>query len=179
MGSPTPPPGELTLAKGRRKIAWIPAADAPADWNAIEATDIAKWVDVTCQVARDDFVLGFTESDKVDDAPLCTTTNVQALDADNFEAGASVYRYITDAGVTGSLDSLYAALGEKGRKGWLVERTEPLAKASVDWADGDKIIAYPVETDNPQHPTDLTGYVKRHVPFNPTGDVIYGELDLP
>lgn len=169
------PLGELTLAKGRRKIGFLAAADAPASWSAISlATEATNIVELTCQVARSDFTLGFTDSDKVDDAPLCTVSNVQALDADNFEAKMSVYRYIDTAGKFGTKDSAWTALGKKGVRGWLIERVEPLALASVDWAVGDKIKAFPVVTDNPQQPTDLTGYVKRIVPFNPDGDVIDG-----
>lgn len=168
-------PGELTLAKGRRKIGFIALADKPADWSAISlATDASKIIDISSQVARSDFTLGFTDSDKVDDAPLDTVTNVQALDADNFEAKMSVYRYLDTGGAAGTLDTAWAKLGKKGVRGWLIERVDPLPLATVAWAVGDKIKAFPVVTDNPQPPSDLTGYVKRVVPFNPDGDVIDG-----
>lgn len=166
-------PGELTLAKGRRKIGFLATADAPASWSAVSlATEATAILDLSCAVARDNFSLGFTDSDTVDDSPLCTTSNVKAFDASNFEAKFAVYRYLDTDGTAGTADTPWTTLGSKGVTGWILERTDPLPLASVAWTVGDKGIAYPVKTDNPQQPTDLTGYVKRVIPFSPNGDPI-------
>lgn len=165
----------LTLAKGRRRVDFIASDDAPVSLVAPTLTEIGAAIPLSCAVARDNFTLGFTDSDTVDDAPLCTTSNVKALDASNFEAKFSVYRYLVTA--TGASDTTndiaYTTLSVKGTEGWLIERVEPLPLATSAWAVGDKGIAYPVKSDNPQQPSDLTGYVKRVIPFVPNGDPIY------
>lgn len=167
--------GALTLAKGRRKIAIVLDVNRPGIWQNV--TDISNWIDATCGIARNDFSLGFAASDTVDDPALCAVSNRPALDADNFAAAFDVYRYLVDSdGSFGTDDTLWAVFKNKGTAIWIVEREEPIPLASVPWTSGDKFVAFPFVTDNPLWPSNLDGYLKRHVEPQPNGDVIHGVI---
>lgn len=167
----TAPVGSLTLAKGRRKIGLVSAL--PANWQALDPADI---IDLTSIVARSDFTLGFTDSDKVDDAPLDAVSNQQALDADNFEGGFNLYRYLNEGGVAGSNDTAWPILSTKGNSVFVIEREEPMALASVDWTADDIGVVFPFTVDNPGWPNDLTGYLKRAIRLNPNGDATHFKI---
>lgn len=164
--------GSLTLAKGRRKIGMIIAP--PPDWQAAVIADIKE---LTCQVARNNFKLGFDESDTVDDPPLCSTSNVKALDASNFSASFDLYRYLIEGtGAPGTDDINWATLSTKGTSVWIIERETPLPLASVAWTANDEGWAYPFTVDNPGWPSDLTGYLKRSIRLSVAGDAVKFKL---
>lgn len=166
--------GGLTLAKGRRKIGLV--TTLPANWQELDPADI---IDLTCIVARSDFSLGYTDSDKVDDAPLCSVSNQQALDADNFAGSFNLYRYLNEGGEAGSNDAAWPTLSTKNNLVHVIEREVPMALASVDWTDDDTGVVFPFTVDNPGWPTDLTGYLKRSIKLNPSGDVTTFRIKTP
>jgi len=154
-----------TLADGRIKLTALTVK--PADLKAIktsELTDPDTATDLSCRVLKSDFRLSPTASDTVADQELCQEGNATTWGASNFEGSATPFRYLDGTGKADpDNDVAWDLLKEKGTELWLVKRVGP--KYDVAWATGDTYEVYHVITDNPQDPSDMTGYIKKVVPL--------------
>ena len=156
-------PGVKTLADARTKVTML--TTVPANLNAITVTALAAGVDVSCLLAKSGTRFSATASDTTTDPALCEESNSPVLGASNYEAAVAVY-WLLDAldGAYASADNAaYEALKAKGSRVVFVLREGP---AYTDaWAAADVYDAFEVISDNPQKPTETSGYVKRVIPL--------------
>src|SRR5690606_2612414 len=90
--------------------------------------------------------------------------NAVTYGASNYEGTVTPFRYLDATGAADALnDVAWDALKEKGTTLWLVEREGP--EYTTAWTTGDEVDVYEVVTDEPQKPTDRTGFIKRIVPL--------------
>ena len=151
-----------TLMDGTLKVTIL--TTAPTDPNAIPLADLTAGIDATCDLAKAGTRFSATASDTINDTRLCDDANANALGASNYEATAAVFWLLDEDGGYATADNpTYEALRAKGSTVWAVLREGPSAK--TDWASGDAYELYEVVTDNPQRPTETSGYIKRIIPM--------------
>lgn len=155
-----------SLADGHLKFTIL--TSKPADLEAVTASVLNAGIDASCAVLASDFTFSAADSDKVNEKALCTTNNANAIGADNFQAGATVFReFDADTGaVDEAADEVFQALKEKGTTVWGFLR-EDGKLSSAAWAAGDEYIWMELLTDRPQRPQNAGGYIKRRVPMEP------------
>lgn len=151
-----------TLADARTRL--VALTTRPADPAKPTVTELTAGVDLSCRILKSDYRLSPVASDTVPDAELCSEGNAVTFGASNYEASVTPFRYLTEAGKADAAnDVAWDALKEKGTELWLYEREGP--KYDVPWTVADEVEGYEVVTDNPQKPSDRTGYIKRVVPL--------------
>lgn len=150
------------LADARTRVAVLTVE--PADPRYPTVQELEAGIDASCNIAKSDYRLSPTASDSINDPALCSEGNAPTWGASNYEGTVSVYRFLDQDGATDPVgDTLYQALKVKGTTVWIVEREGP--RYDVAWADDDEVEVYEVITDNPQKPTDRSGYIKRTIPL--------------
>lgn len=148
------------LADARTKLAVLTVR--PENPREPTVAELVAGIDASCNIAKTEYRLSPVASDTVNDPALCAEGNAPTWGASNYEGALPVYRFLDDDGATDPVgDVVYQALKEKGTTVWLVEREGP--RYDEDWAAGDEVEVYEVVTDNPQKPTDRTGYIKRTI----------------
>ena len=151
------------LADARTRLAILTTAPT-GGVNAVTVTEATAGVDASCKVLKSDYRLSPVASDTVPDTELCSEGNAVTFGASNYEGSLTPFWYLDEDGKSATAeDTVYQALKEKGTALWLVERTGP--RYDAPFAAGDVVDVYEVITDNPQKPTDLSGYIKRTVPL--------------
>jgi len=151
-----------TLADARIRLSVM--TEAPADLEAATVTELAAGVDVSCRILKSDFRLSATASDTVPDQELCQEGNATTFGASNYEGSVTPFRYLTEDGKADATnDVAWDTFKEKGTELWIAKRVGP--KYDVAWTAADEYELFHVITDNPQDPSDLTGYIKKVVPL--------------
>ncbi|GAA1992917.1 hypothetical protein GCM10009718_33300 [Isoptericola halotolerans] len=160
----------LTLADGRTRVdvtLTMPEGYDEGDFAEpleLTLTDLTALIDATCQINKPDYRLSASASDTVPDQPLCRSGNATTFGNSNYEGTVTVLRELDETGhVDAAEDTLFTAIGEKGVMAYFVERIGP--KATVALAEGDEGWIYEALTDEPQEPSDRSGYVKNIVPL--------------
>lgn len=128
-------------------------------------TELSAGEDLEDRILKQDFRLTPTTSDTVPDVPLGNEGNAVTYGASNYEGSVTPFRFLDDT--TGAADVLndvaWELLKEKGTRLWLAKRQGP--NKAVAWTAAQEYDLFEVITDNPQDPTDRSGYVKRVVPL--------------
>lgn len=152
-----------TLADGKTKFTIL--TTKPANPAAPTVTELEAGIDLSCKVLSSDFAWGATDSDKVAEKALCDEGNANAIGASNYTAGFTLWRYFDAAGgFDAAEDAGFVAVQAKGTTLWgYARRTD---KSSTDaWEVGDEIyLGAAFTTDNPQPPSDVSGFIKWRVP---------------
>lgn len=165
-----------SLADGRTKLTFL--TTKPADPEKPTPTELNAGLDFSCDVLSSDFTWGATDSDKIAEKALCSTSNANALGASNYQAGITVFRYFdaTTGMPDATEDAKFEAVQEKGTTLWgYARRTGKLA--TDPWASGDEYyLGLEVVTDSPQPPSDLGGYIKYRVPMEPQRGWEFGKV---
>lgn len=155
-----------SLADGHVKLTIL--TTEPANPAAPTAAELNAGIDFSCAVLASDFTWSATDSDKVNEKPLCTENNANAIAADNFQAGLTLFRMFdsTTGAVDETEDVAFQTVKAKGTTVWGYVR-ENGKLATADWATGDEIaLGLEVQTDNPQR-MPAGGYIKRRIPMEP------------
>jgi hypothetical protein len=151
-----------TLADATIRLAIL--TTEPANMSAITVTELNAGIDASCRVLKSDYRMSPTASDTVADTELCSEGNAVTYGASNYEASLTPFWYLDEQGKSDMTeDVVYQALREKGTRVWLVQRQGP--KYTQPWAVADVYDCFEVVTDNPQQPSDMSGYIKRTVPL--------------
>ena len=151
-----------TLADARTRLAIL--LTAPTSMHAIPLASVTAGIDASCRILKSDYRLSATASDTVGDTELCAEGNAVTFGASNYEGSVTPFWYLDEDGKSDTSDDVvYQALKEKGTELWFVEREGP--RYDEPWAVGDVVEVYRVITDNPQKPSDRSGYIKRVVPL--------------
>lgn len=158
-----------TIADERIRLVLLP--EAPANPNQITLTELnaAGVVELSSRVLMSDFKLTATASDTVSEPALSEGGNSGVPGKSNYEGSLTPFRYLTGAGLADPTnDVAYAALKEKGTELHLVKRVGP--HYTDAWDANQEIEYYHAITDNPQDPSEFTGYLKKVVPLFVQGD---------
>ena len=151
-----------TLADGRLRLRIL--TTAPADPEAVTATEANAGIKAECRINKSDFRLSATASDTVDDTELCADSNAVTYGASNYEASMTPFRYIQADGTPDATgDEVWAAVQAKGTTLWLLYSEGK--RHTEDFAVGDEYELYEVITDKAQKPGDTAGFIKRVVPM--------------
>lgn len=167
-----------SLADGHVKIAVM--STIPADPRKPTLTELEAGIDGCRRIAKSGFKLGPTDSEKVEDADLCSTSKSEVLAQGNAEFAMSIFRYFDEQGKaeTGTggqiADQLFQALKTKGTTVWLAKRfTSKLATEA--WAVGDEVEVFEVVVDNLRD-AEYSGFIKKDVPGSVTDFWLNGEV---
>jgi hypothetical protein len=153
-----------TLADARMKVTAL--TELPADPEAPTTTELTAGNDIQCNVLKSDFRLSATASDTVDDSELCADSNAVVYGASNYEGSMSPFRYYDENGDVDPVeDFAWDLVKTKGTHLYLAVREGK--RHDEPWAEGDEVEVWHCLTDEPQRPTDLTGYIKKVVPLGP------------
>lgn len=153
------------LADGKIKFTILTAA--PADPASPTAAELNAGIDASCKVALDGYQWSPGDSETINDAELCSSTNAETLGRDTANCAFKLYRYFLDAGgIDATADALFAAVKEKGTTLWGYNRVSD-KEYSEAWATGDEIIlGAEFVTDWPQLDAP-SGWIKLTVPCKP------------
>jgi hypothetical protein len=148
-----------SLFEGRIRLEAL--AVAPADPDALTVAELSAGQRISKSILRSGYRLSPTGSDTLNEPGLEDSGNSTTYGASNYEATFSVFRYLDESGLSDEEQDL----------GYnLVERIGP--PASKPWEAGDPYSMYPIITDDPQQPTELSGYIKFVQPMGVTGGVV-------
>lgn len=151
-----------TIADGRVLVTALQTP--PKDINAITVAELNAGVKISCQVMKSDFELGPSGSSTITETELCKTGEGQAFGLSTATGKLTIFRYLDEAGKPNpEEETVWNLFKAKGTTLTLVRRDGPLE--ATPWAVGDEYSAFEVNTDDPQYPTDLGGYIKRTVPL--------------
>lgn len=156
-------PGVKTLADAKTKVSLL--TTVPADLSAITTTELTAGIDVSCLLAKSGTRFSATGSDTIADQAWCDEANTQVFGASNYEAAAAVFWMLdsADGSYAAADNTAYEALKAKGTRVVFVLREGP--DYGDAWAAADVYDAFEVITDNPQKPTETSGYIKRIIPM--------------
>lgn len=150
------------IADGRIKLTAL--TTKPAKPEAPTIAELNAGVDLQEKILKSDYKLSATASDTVNDAVLAATGNAVTFGSSNYEGSVTPLRYLDETGkAIANEDDAWELLKTKGSTMWLAEREGP--EHSKEWEAGDEISVYEVITDDPQKPSERTGYIKRVVPL--------------
>ena len=150
------------LADGRLRLRLL--SEKPADPRAVTAAEANAGEKLECRILKSDYRLSPTASDTVPDTLLCAEGNAVTFGASNYEGSITPVRMLDEDGLADpDNDVAWDAAKKKGPKLWLLE-SEGRAHEE-DFETGDEYSLYEADTDNPQAPTDRTGWIKRTVPL--------------
>lgn len=156
-----------TIADERIKL--VALTTKPVDLNSIPVATLTAAVDLSCSVLMSDFRLTAVASDTVNEPALCEGGNSSAPGRSNYEGTVTPFRYLDAEGLPEATnDEAFELMREKGTELWLVKRIGP--KFDEPFATGQEVEVFHVFTDNPQDPTEFTGYIKKVVPMFVQGD---------
>lgn len=132
------------LSDGDDKLLWVPAGGI-ADISAptVEELTAVGVLDISCLVAKNNFSLGATGDETIDDPPLCAKGSSPAPGRTNYEAAMDFYR-----GTTPDDDEAYETFTGKGIDGFLVHRIGKPSESPI--VATDKPSVYGVTTTTPQ-----------------------------
>lgn len=157
--------GPRVLAEQKMSIWVLVDYDGPLD--SIPLDTLEAGLEASCRAVAADTSFTATDSDTTSDPAVCEPLNAEVLGASNYDASIGLFRYAdeTDPGIHSTqYDDVYQALKEKGTQVVVVIRDLGM-KWDEPWAEGQEIEAYRVTTDNPQKPSDRSGYQKRTIPL--------------
>lgn len=153
--------GVKTAANGKIKIALLVGADLPGNIETpLTVAKLTAAPDISCNVALNGFVAGFTASDTMSDPAVCESSNSQTRGSSNFQVALPIFWYIdATTGAYAALDNAaYEALKKAGTVAAIAVRRHKDAKLA--WVSGDVYDIFLFETDEPQS-SDGQGYVKK------------------
>ena len=129
------------LSDGNRKLVFAPTLADPSSPTTTELTDTGV-LDISCLVTLNNFNLGATGEDAINDPALCATGNDSAPGRVNYEAGMDFFRWTTT-----EEDTAWTTFTNKGIGGYLVQR---IGKPhGVAFAADDEVQVYQVITGTP------------------------------
>ncbi len=156
-----------TIAEERIKLVCL--TTKPADVSKPTTSELAAGVDLSMKVLFSDFRLSPVASDTLNEPALGEGGNSSVAGKANYEGNLSVFRFLDDDGVPiAGEDDGWDLLKVKGSDLHFYKRIGP--KHTEPFAAGQDVEYYHAQTDNPQDPQDLAGYIKKTIPLLVQGD---------
>lgn len=158
------------LSDGNHKLTWVPdggianvAAPTVAELSA------GGVLELSCLVTANDFALGPTGDNEINDPALCSESNSTAPGRTNYEGAMNFFRWIP-AGE----DDAWNTFTGKGIAGYLVHRIGKHHTASYAATDEVQVFGVITGTPSPVAPAADGGYEKFRQMFHVQGE----EVDL-
>lgn len=153
-----------TAADGREKVTAL--LTAPADLKAVTVAEATAGIDIHWHVNKPDFRLSPTASATHNDTPLGAKGTWNNFADGNAEGTLTVFRDLGPDGkpvADSESEAVFEMVKEKGTELWLLVRKGP--EADDPWEAGDEYSVFQVRTDEPQDPSDRSGFLKYVVPL--------------
>lgn len=161
-----------SLAFGHTKVAILRVK--PNNMEAPTLAEVKAGIQATCRIEAAGFKMGAVASATVSQPSLCDTVDTPVMTSANAEASFNVFRYFSKANpgqaetaaedVEASIgDELFQFLKTRGTRLWAVKRLTG-KEAMDDWAVGDEVETFEIETDHP-FDADLEGFIRKTVPM--------------
>lgn len=145
-----PPVGTKLLSDGNWKVTYVPTL---ADFEAPTAAELNAGLDIQTIVAMNNFSLGATGENTIDDPALASRSNDQAPGKTTFEGSMEFFRYREELS-----DVAYQTFSTAGIGGFWVVRTGQAHED--DWATGDDARVFGAITGNPRPLSPSGGFEK-------------------
>jgi len=146
----TPPPGTKLLSDGNWKVTYVPTL---ANFHAPTATALNAGLDVQTIVAMNNFQLGPTGENTIDDPALASRSNDQAPGKTTYEGAMEFFRYREELS-----DVAYETFATAGIGGFWIVR---IGKAHEEpWAAGDDARVHGAITGQPRPLSPSGGFEK-------------------
>ena len=156
-----------TIAEERIKL--VALVTKPADVLAPTIIELTAGVDLSLRVLFSDFKLSATGSETVNEPALGEGGNSPALGKSNFEGSLTVFRFLDEAGKAIELEDVaWDIFKEKASEVHLYKRVGPMFSGAFTAAE--PLEYFHAVSDNPQDPSDLSGYIKKVIPLLVQGD---------
>lgn len=154
------------LSDGNHKLTWV-ASGGIADVSAPTVAELNAGLDISCLVTANDYALGSTGDNEINDPALCSEANSTAPGRTNYQAGMNFFRFTTEPE-----DEAWATFTDKGIEGFLVERVG--TRYTIGFAAADEVAVYGVITGTPQKmaPAADGGYEKFRMMFHVQGELV-------
>lgn len=143
------------LSDARRKLVWAPTIVNPSAPSVATDLATASVLDISCLVTANNFSLGATGENAIDDPALCAEGNDQAPGRITYSAAMDFYRWTTVPE-----DEAWTTFQDSGIGGFLVMRIGEDYRTA--FAAGDELQVYQVITGKPmiQTPDAAGGFEK-------------------
>lgn len=156
------------LSDGNHKLAWVPGGGiANVTAPTVAELTAGSVLDISCLVTANDYALGSTGDNEINDPALCSEANSTAPGRTNYQAGMNFFRW-----TTGPEDDAWNTFDDKGIEGYLVER---IGKKYTDpFVATDEVAVYGVISGTPQKlaPAPDGGYEKFRMMFHVQGELV-------
>jgi len=153
------------------KVAWVLDANMTTSQAAAPTDTIlnnASTVQLTNAIAWQDFALGATDSDDVEDRGIADPGNAVTRGFANFEGTLSFFRDANPGDTNSDYVKAFATFKTPRTYGYLIMRVAD-QKASVAWTKGDRISVFRFVADIVTDDTEGDDSVKFTVSFLPQG----------
>lgn len=127
------------LSDARRKLAWVPIIEDP---SAPTVAELNAGIDISCLVTANNFQLGATGENAIDDPALCAEGNDQAPGRVTYAAAMDFFRW-----TTAPEDVAWTTFQDSGEAGFLVMRIGEDYR--TDWTVADEVQVYEALTGKP------------------------------
>ena len=156
-----------TIAEERIKLVCL--STRPANPAAPTTAELTAGTDLSLKVLFSDFRLSPTASDTLNEPALGEGGNSSVAGKSNYEGNLSLFRFLDDGGEPIALeDDGWELMKAKGTDLHFYKRIGPVH--TTPFASGQDVEYYHAQTDNPQDPQDLAGYIKKVIPLLVQGD---------
>lgn len=146
------------------RIAVVVLDGPPADPAAITDAEFDAGLRLECRIMAGEYRLTPVGSDTVNQSEMCEGGNATVYGRSNYEGMMTVFRYLDGDGLADETnDVAWDATKLKGTLLHIVEREGPEHDAAG--AVGQGYSYFEVLTDNPQAPSERTGFIRRVIPL--------------
>lgn len=152
-----------SLADGRTRLIALTAA--PADPDAITATELSGGTRLDNRILKSDFRLSPSSSETITEALLSEESAGAALGPSLYDGCTmTVFRFLDEMGVPDPTEDVaFELVKERGTHLHLVKSDGK--PASEAFAETDEYSYFHIVTDHPQDPEERGGYIKKRVPL--------------
>lgn len=162
---------------GRLNVVWIPAGGI-ANINAPTAGEIAAGVALSNSIAYENYELGASESDAIDDRSILDKGNATSRGAAQFGGTLSFFRPSDPTDMTHDYSKAFAAFRTPRAYGYLVTRVlQNVEGEHSTFVAGDDISVFYMVADTFIDDTEGDDSVKYTVNYQPQGQLrVYGKV---
>lgn len=155
-------------SNGNIKIAWVLDANMTAP-SAPTLSSITGGVDLTDAISWQDFTMGPTDSDDVEDRGISSVGSETSRGFANYEGNLTIFREKNMADTSSVYRTAYLTFKTPRTLGWIVMRVGK--PASTAWAANDIVSTFQFIADYTQDDTDGDDSVKVVIPMLPQGQM--------
>lgn len=150
------------------RVDWIPDAEGLfEDINNPSAEELNGGTNISCAISQNDFTAAFTARDTNDEKSLCDDSNVQTPVYKNYEVNLTAFRDRNIDNNESVYNQFYELFRTPLQMGYIVTRIG--YHADEDYADGQDVQIFKVESGDPVNVHNNGEPIKMTVNFFPQG----------